>query len=384
MSAVGATASVARTSSPASDTERASRMDRRRLVKGNEALALGAVAGGADCFFGYPITPQNEIPEILSGLMPKLGRVFLQAESEVAAINMVYGAAAAGHRAVTSSSSPGISLMMEGLSYIAGARLPCVIINVMRGGPGLGNIAPSQGDYFQACKGGGHGDYHSIVLAPWNVQEMYELTRKAFDIADRYRMPVIVLADAVLGSMLEPAEIPATFPPVERPKKDWAASGRGDRAHANVVNSLWLGAEELSEHNKCLQAVYRTAQCESRCEERLTADAECVIVAFGAAARVAWSAVTQLRAEGRRVGLLRPVTLYPFPDSVFERLAATVKRFVVFELNAGQMVQDVRLALNGARPVEFFGRMGGIIPPPDELAEFVRNGVDAGCEANRD
>jgi 2-oxoglutarate ferredoxin oxidoreductase subunit alpha len=375
---VGATAPDVRTSAPTGDRVRASRLDRRRLVKGNEALALGAVAGGAECFFGYPITPQNEIPEILSGLMPKLGRVFLQAESEVAAINMVYGAAAAGHRAVTSSSSPGISLMMEGLSYIAGARLPCVIINVMRGGPGLGNIAPSQSDYFQACKGGGHGDYHSIVLAPWNVQEMFEVTKSAFDLADRYRMPVMVLADAVLGSMLEPAEIPSEFPPVERIEKDWAAGGRGGRDHANVVNSLWLSAEALSAHNEHLQSVYREARRETRCEMRLVKDAECVVVAFGVAARVAWSTVTQLRREGLRVGLVRPITLYPFPDEALARLGKSVQRFVVFELNAGQMLQDVRLAVNGARPVEFFGKMGGVIPPPEELADVVRRGMEAG------
>lgn len=379
---VGATASVVRTSCPTSDNARASKMGRRRLVKGNEALALGAVAGGAECFFGYPITPQNEIPEILSGLMPALGRVFLQAESEVASINMVYGAAGAGHRAVTSSSSPGISLMMEGLSYIAGARLPCVVINVMRGGPGLGNIAPAQGDYFQACKGGGHGDYRCLVLAPWNAQEMFDLTRSAFDLADHYRMPVMILADAVLGSMLEPAEVPESFPPVERIRKDWAAGGRGGRAHANVVNSLWLEAEVLSEHNERLQAVYRDARRETRCEERHVEDAECIIVAFGVAARVAWSAVTQLRREGLRVGLIRPITLFPFPDEALARRASLARRFVVFELNAGQMVEDVRLALNGARPVDFFGRMGGIIPAPEELASVVRAAMAAPAETN--
>lgn len=345
---------------------------RKRLVKGNEALALGAVAGGADCFFGYPITPQNEIPEILSGLMPKLGRVFLQAESEVASINMVYGAAAAGHRAVTSSSSPGISLMLEGLSYIAGARLPCVIINVQRGGPGLGNIAPSQSDYFQACKGGGHGDYHSIVLAPWNVQESFEFTRMAFDLADRYRMPVFILSDAVLGSMLEPAVIPDEFPPVQRPDKDtWAACGRGRRPHKNVVNSLFLRPEDLAAHNDKLQATYAAARREVRFDSRFLDDAETVIVAFGVAARVAYTAVTQLRREGVKVGLLRPVTLYPFPTEPLVAASSTAKRFLVFELNAGQMVEDVRLAVNGRRPVSFYGRMGGIVPPPEELADHI-------------
>lgn len=343
----------------------------RRLVKGNEALALGAIAGGVECFFGYPITPQNEVPELLSDLMPRLGRVFLQAESEVASINMVYGAAAAGHRAMTSSSSPGISLMMEGLSYIAGARLPCVVINVMRGGPGLGNIAPSQADYFQACKGGGHGDYRCIVLAPWNVQEMFEFPRMAFEIAERYRMPVMILADAVLGSMLEPATVPDDFPPAVHRPADWACTGRGARSHKNVVNSLFLSADELERHNQLLQRTYLDAQAEIRFDTRFTDDAELVLVAFGAAARVALSCIRQLRAAGQRVGLFRPQTLFPFPAEALRRATAGAKRLVVFELNAGQMVEDVRLTINGAKPVEFFGRMGGVIPSPEELAEFV-------------
>lgn len=344
----------------------------RRLVKGNEALSLGAVHGGCEAFFGYPITPQNEIPEILSGLMPKLGRVFIQAESEVASINMIYGAAAAGHRAMTSSSSPGISLMMEGLSYIAGARLPCLIMNVMRGGPGLGNIAPSQSDYFQACKGGGHGDYHSIVLAPWNVQECFEFPALGFDLADRYRMPAFILADAVLGSMLEPATIPKEFPPIRRIPKEWATTGRGRRDHKNVVNSLHLDPEVLSDHNELLQATYREARREIRFDRRQAEDAEVLLVAFGIAARVALSTVNLLRREGRKVGLLRPITLYPFPDAPLTELAARVKSMLVFELNSGQMVEDVRLAVNGRCPVHFFGKMGGVIPAPDELAEVVR------------
>lgn len=348
------------------------RPGRKRLVKGNEALSLGAVAGGVEAFFGYPITPQNEIPEILSGLMPRLGRVFLQAESEVASINMVYGAAAAGHRAMTSSSSPGISLMMEGLSYIAGARLPCVLINVMRGGPGLGNIAPSQSDYFQAVKGGGHGDYRCIVLAPWNVQECFDFPALAFDLADKYRMPAFVLADAVLGSMLEPAVVPDEFPPVERARKDWATSGRGKRSHKNVVNSLFLVAEELSDHNELLQATYREAHREVRFDERLIEDADYVVVAFGIAARFAYSAVKMLRKEGHKVGLFRPVTLYPFPEQRLAELSKRCRGMLTFELNAGQMVEDVRLAVEGRCPVTFFGKMGGVLPTPEDIADVIR------------
>ncbi|MCK6457078.1 MAG: 3-methyl-2-oxobutanoate dehydrogenase subunit VorB [Phycisphaerae bacterium] len=359
------------TRQPVSTSERAVRTPApaKRLVKGNEALALGAVAAGAECFFGYPITPQNEVPEILSYWMPKLGRVFLQAESEVASINMVYGAAAAGHRAMTSSSSPGISLMMEGLSYIAGARLPCVIANVMRGGPGLGNIAPSQGDYFQAVKGGGHGDYRCIVLAPWNVQEMYELPALAFDLAERYRMPAFVLTDAVLGSMLEPARVPLEFPPLVRREQDWTACGRGNRAHKNVVHSLYLDPEVLSAKCEELQATYRRAACEVRFDERLIDDAQVVVVAFGISARLALSAVSALRRRGEKFGLLRPITLFPFPSERLSALAKRVRGMMVFELNSGQMVEDVRLAANGACPVEFFGKMGGVLPPPEELVE---------------
>lgn len=347
---------------------------RRRLVKGNEALAIGAVAGGCEAFFGYPITPQNEIPEILSSLMPRLGRVFIQAESEVASINMIYGGAAAGHRVMTSSSSPGISLMMEGLSYIAGARLPCVIMNVMRGGPGLGNIAPSQSDYFQAVKGGGHGDYRCLVLAPWNVQEMFDFPAMAFDLADRYRMPAFILTDAVLGSMLEPASVPDEFPLPPVPPKPWAATGRGERDGKNVVNSLFLQPEELSDHNERLQTTYREVQRrEVHYDERFLEDADFVIVAFGVAARMALTAVRELRRAGLRVGLLRPITLWPFPDAALATLAERVKGMLVFELNSGQMVEDVRLAVEGRCPVTFFGKMGGVLPPPEEIAAAARS-----------
>jgi 2-oxoglutarate ferredoxin oxidoreductase subunit alpha len=344
----------------------------RRLVKGNEALARGALAGGLQCFFGYPITPQNEVPEKLAELMPPLGRVFLQAESEIASINMVYGAAAAGHRAMTSSSSPGVSLMMEGLSYIAGARLPCLIVNVMRGGPGLGNIAPSQGDYFQACKGGGHGDYHSIVLAPWSVQEMYDFPALAFELAERYRCPAIILADAVLGSMLEPAWVDDSIPPLVLSSEPWTASGRGGRSHRNVVHSLFLNAEDLAAHNELLQKAYREMRREIRFDTRLIEDADYLFVGFGVSARLAWSATNQLRREGLRVGFFRPITLFPFPEEHLRKLSENLKGILVCELNSGQMVQDVRLAVDGRCPVEFLGKMGGVLPPPEELADVMR------------
>ena len=343
----------------------------RRLVKGNEALALGAIAGGCDCFFGYPITPQNEVPEILSVQMPRRGRVFLQAESEVASINMVYGAAAAGMRAMTSSSSPGVSLMMEGLSYIAGAQLPCLVVNVMRGGPGLGSITPSQGDYFQACKGGGHGDYHCIVLAPWNVQEMYEMPGLAFELADRYRCPAMILADGVLGAMMEPARIPDEPPVATPPPKPWATSGRNGRATQNVVNSLVIDPYELRDHNRDLQKTYQRMQSEVRHDARFDDDAEIVVVAYGIAARLALSACKLARGRGVRAGLVRPITLYPFPAQAIREAGKQAGRVLVVELSSGQMVEDVRLAIDGAVPVAFYGEMGGVLPSPEEVCEQI-------------
>lgn len=350
----------------------------RKLIKGNEAVALGAIAGGVDCFFGYPITPQNEIPELLSGLLPRLNRTFLQAESEVASINMVYGAAGAGLRAMTSSSSPGISLMMEGLSYIAGANLPCLIVNVMRGGPGLGNIAPAQGDYFQAVKGGGHGDYRCVVLAPWNVQEMYDLPRVSFEIADRYRMPVIVLADAVLGAMLEPAEVidqadERFGQAVPRTPKPWAASGRFNRAERNIITSIYLEPEELEAHCDAMGRMYHKARSEVRFDERFLDDAEFAVVAYGISARVALSAVTVARAQGHRVGLLRPITLWPFPEEPIRELAGRVHGILVVEMSSGQMIEDVRLAAESRCPVRFFGKMGGVLPTPEQLLERIEH-----------
>ena len=342
-----------------------------QLTKGNEALAMGAIAGGCDCFFGYPITPQNEVPEVLSYELPKRGRVFVQAESEVASINMVYGAAAAGKRAMTSSSSPGVSLMMEGLSYIACAELPCLIVNVMRGGPGLGSITPSQGDYFQACKGGGHGDYHSIVLAPWNVQEMYEFPALAFELADRYRCPAMLLADGVLGAMMEPAEISDDAPPPNVPEKPWATNGRNGRAHKNVVNSLVIDPYGLRDHNLKLQAKYKAMECETRWDTRDVDDAEILVVAYGISARLALSGCKLARKQGIKAGLLRPITLFPFPSKQIAECAANKKRILVVELSAGQMVEDVRLAVNGKVPVDFYGEMGGVIPSPAEVCEKI-------------
>ncbi|HUU85212.1 MAG TPA: 3-methyl-2-oxobutanoate dehydrogenase subunit VorB [Phycisphaerae bacterium] len=348
-------------------------MAQRRLVKGNEAIALGALHGGCDAFFGYPITPQNEVPEILSEILPANGRVFLQAESELASINMVYGAAAAGKRAMSSSSSPGISLMMEGLSYIAGAELPCVVVNVQRGGPGLGNIAASQSDYFQACKGGGHGDYEMIVLAPWNVQEMYEFTRDAFGLADKYRVPAFVLSDAVLGSMLESAAIPEEVPEVKPPPKPWATNGRNGRTERTIINSLYLDPQDLSDHNDKLQAVYRRIhENEQRYDTRFADDAEVMVVAYGICARLALSGIKLAREQGIKVGLFRPITVNPFPYAPLRELLGRMRGAWTFELSAGQMVQDVRLSAPERCPVEFFGKMGGILPPPAEVCERIK------------
>jgi 2-oxoglutarate ferredoxin oxidoreductase subunit alpha len=351
--------------------------ERTKLVKGNDALAYGALHGGCDCFFGYPITPQNEVPERISSLFPAYGRVFLQAESEIASINMIYGASAAGKRAMSSSSGPGISLMMEGLSYIAGAELPCVLINVQRGGPGLGNIAASQGDYFQATKGGGHGDYHCIVLAPWNVQEMYEHTRMAFDLADQYRVPVFILTDAVLGSMMEPASIPDELPPVHRIEKPWATTGLNGRKQHNVVNSLYLEPEELSDHNDKLQAVYRRIVAnEQRCDTRQVEGAKYLLVAYGICARVGLSAVKLAREAGINIGLFRPVTCWPYPEVALRPLMAKAKGTLVFELSGGQMVEDVRLAAPGGHPVGFFGKMGGVLPTPADVCNEIKKFVE--------
>lgn len=350
----------------------------RVLMKGNEAFGEGAVRAGCRFFFGYPITPQSEIPHYLARRLPQVGGVYLQAESELAAINMVYGAAAAGARVMTSSSSPGISLMQEGLSYIAGAELPCVIVNIMRGGPGLGNIAPAQGDYFQAVKGGGHGDYRLLVLAPASVQEVIDLMALAFDLADKYRNPVMVVGDGILGQMMEPVEL-GPLPEVSLPPKPWATTGMLGRKTRNIVNSLYIEPEEMEKVNLRLQEKYRRmAEREKRWEEYRVEDAGLVLVAFGMVARIAKAVVDRLRAAGIPAGLIRPVTLYPFPDAPLVRAAARARAFLVVEMNAGQMVEDVRLAVCGRRPVYFYGRTGGMLTTVAEVlsqAEAIWEGV---------
>jgi 2-oxoglutarate ferredoxin oxidoreductase subunit alpha len=347
-------------------------MSKKVLMKGNEAFVRGAIAAGCRAFFGYPITPQNEVPEYMSRFMPEAGGVFLQAESELASINMVYGAAAAGVRVMTSSSSPGISLMQEGISYIAACELPCVIVNVQRGGPGLGNIAASQSDYFQTVKGGGHGDYKLITLAPWSVPECYFLTALAFDLADRYRNPAVILADAVVGQMIEPVEVPERLE-THIPPKPWATTGRHGRAHKNVVNSLWIDPPVLEELNKRLQATYaRIAENEVRFQEIMTDDADLVLVAYGATARICRTAAELARAEGMKVGLFRPISLFPFPTEQIRQLALNGRRFLVVEMSHGQMVEDVRLAVEGAARVGFYGRSGGVVPTPSEILDQIR------------
>lgn len=339
------------------------------LMVGNEAIGEAAIKAGCQLYFAYPITPQSELPQLLARRMPEEGRVFLQAESEVAAINMVYGAAGAGARVMTSSSSPGISLKQEGISYIAGAELPCVIVNIVRGGPGLGGIQPAQSDYFQATKGGGHGDYRLIVLAPASVQEMVDLTALAFDLADKYRNPVMVLGDGVLGQMMEPVEFGDIKPVI--PCKPWATTGRKGRDR-NVVNSLYLDPNKLEEHNWHLQAKYRKMEEEIRFDTFNLDDAQLIIVAYGISARIARTAIEMARADGIAAGLLRPITLFPFPTGAIGQAAEKAQAFLSLELSAGQMVEDVRLAVNGKRPVHFYGRTGGIIPTPQEVYEEIK------------
>lgn len=350
----------------------------KQLLKGNVAIAEAAIRAGCEAYFGYPITPQTELLEHMSKRMIELDRVFLQAESEVAAINMVYGAAVAGARAMTSSSSPGISLMQEGFSYIAGSEVPVVIVDVIRGGPGLGNIQPSQGDYNQVTKTAGHGDFHPIVLAPSTIQEAMDLTVLAFDLADKYRTLVIVVADGAIGQMMEPAELPPMRPVREKPP-DWALTGAAGRGK-NINTSIRMGAENLEAFNQRLQQKLSLIQeNEIRYEESFLDDAQLVIVAFGTAARIAQSAVLRLRDEGLPVGLFRPITLWPFPEGQLASLVARkakgkpqVRCFLVVEMNAGQMLHDVRAAVGTQIPVKFLGRMGGVVPMPDEIEEKAR------------
>ncbi len=343
-------------------------------MKGNEAIAHAAIRYGCDGYFGYPITPQSEVLETLEAEMPweTTGMVVLQAESEVAAINMVYGGAATGKAVMTSSSSPGISLKQEGISYIAASELPALIINAMRGGPGLGTIQPSQADYFQATKGGGHGDYHLIVLAPATVQEMADFVGLGFDLAFKYRTPSMILADGIVGQMMEKVVLPPYRPRRTdaeiREQCPWAANGRHGRAERNVVTSLELESEKMEKNNQRLQATYdRIRQNEVRYQEYFTDDAEYLIVAFGSVARICLKAIEDARAQGLRIGLLRPITLWPFPTDAIAALGKKVKGILTVELNAGQMIEDVRLAVNGSTPVYHFGRMGGIVPNPGEV-----------------
>lgn len=341
----------------------------KQLIKGNDALVKGAVLAGCRAFYGYPITPANEIAEAAAVYIPQAGGVFLQAESEVAAINMVYGGASAGVRTMTASSGPGMSLMCEGISYIAGAELPCVIANIMRGGPGLGNIAPEQSDYFQAVKGGGHGCYHALVLAPASAQEMCDLTFLGFDLADKYRNPVIILADGCLGQMMEPVEFPTTPRAPRTP--DWAVDGTA-ATRPNLISSIYLQPDDLEKHVRKLEAKYQRAHLEeTRWENYRTDDAELVFVGYGIVARILKSVVEKLRIQGIKAGLLRPITLYPFPTQELRRLAGQAQQFFVVEMSTGQMVEDVRLAVEGRRPVEFYGRCGGNIPSAEEIVEEV-------------
>ncbi len=345
----------------------------KELLKGNVAFAEAAIRAGCEAYFGYPITPQTEALEHMAARMPELGRVFLQAESEVAAINMVYGAACAGVRVMSSSSSPGVSLMMEGLSYIAGSEVPVVLVDIMRGGPGLGNIAPSQGDYNQIVKGGGHGDYRPIVLAPATVQELIDLTVEAFNLAEKYRTIVVILADGSLGQMMEPAELPPMKPVrtfEQRP--DWALTGAAGR-DPNVISSIYIDPNEEEVFNLKLVEKQKAIEAqEVRYKSLLMDDAEIGVVAFGTAGRIAQSSIRQARDEGIRVGLLRPISLYPFPFRELREAAEKAKRILVVEMNGGQMVEDVRLALEGTVPVDFYGRMGGVVPLPDEVLEQIR------------
>ncbi|HEX2883828.1 MAG TPA: 3-methyl-2-oxobutanoate dehydrogenase subunit VorB [Candidatus Limnocylindria bacterium] len=342
----------------------------RVLMKGNEAIAEAAIQAGCDAYFGYPITPQAELLEWMAKRMPELGRAFVQAESELGAINMALGAAATGARVMVSTSSPGMSLMAEAMSYMAGSETPCVLVNVMRGGPGLGSIGPSQSDYFQAVKGHGHGDYRVPVLAPASISEAVELVATSFELAERYRTPVIILADGIQGQAMEAVELRFRTP--ERPAFDWALTGAAGRP-PRVVRSLHLLPEKLEEHNLALQAKFaRIADAEVRWAGEHLDDAEVVVAAYGTAARVAHSAVATAREAGMRAGLFRPISLWPFPSAPLRELAPRVRGILTVELSAGQMVEDVRLAVEGRCPVTFHGRTGGMVPTPDEVLTALR------------
>lgn len=346
----------------------------RVLMKGNEAVGAAAIKAGCRHFFGYPITPQSEVPEYFAREMPKIGGCFLQAESEIAAINMVYGAAGCGARVMTSSSSPGISLKQEGISYLAASELPCLIVNMMRGGPGLGSIQPSQTDYFQATRGGGNGDYRLIVLAPSNVQELVNLIIEGFDLADLYRTPVMVLSDGMVGQMMEPVDFDGNKKQYDLPsKEDWATVGTGEKRAPHIINSLYLEASILEEHNLHLQKKFELIK-ENVCrvESEGLEGAEVVIAAYGTSARIAKTAIETLTKEGYKVGLIRPITLWPFPYAEFDKVEDSTKCIINFEMNHGQMIDDVRIGIKNRVPVEHFCRTGGVIPTPSELVTKVK------------
>jgi pyruvate/2-oxoacid:ferredoxin oxidoreductase alpha subunit len=351
----------------------------RRLVKGNEAVVRAAIAAGCKAYFGYPITPASEIAECAAHMMPDSGGVFVQAESEIGAIQMVYGASSAGVRVMTASSGPGISLMQEGISYIAGSELPCVIIDIMRAGPGLGNIGPEQGDYFQVVKGGGHGNYRTIVLAPSSAQEMCDLTIRAFELADKYRNPAVVLADGALGQMMEPVAFPNRTN--EFPPKPWAVTGEA-ATRSNLVSSIYLQHELMEEHIRKLDRKYQEMQrSECKWEEFETADVEILLVSYGITSRVSHAAVHLARKQGIRAGLLRPITLFPFPSKRIRELADKARMILVVELSCGQLIEDVRLSVNGALPVQLYGRAGGMIPSAEEVLGILRK-MENECVGN--
>lgn len=345
------------------------------LMKGNEAIALAAIKGGVDAFFGYPITPQNEVPEYLSKHLLANGKVFVQAESEVAAINMVYGAAGAGARVMTSSSSPGIALKQEGITYIAGAELPCLIVSVMRGGPGLGGIQPSQGDYYQATRGGGNGDYQLIVYAPETIQETIDTIKESFDIADYYRNPVLVLVDGLIGQMMETVDFDKPVKKRFIPEKDYAATGtRNHPGRRNIINSLYLDPYELEQHNIQLQKKYQQIKNnETKVELINMENPEYVIVAYGTMARVCRSAIEMLKEEGIEVGMIRPITLWPYPKKAFDAIPKDIKGILCVEMSMGQMLDDVLISNKGRYPVGFFGRAGGVVPEPEEVVDAIKN-----------
>ncbi len=355
----------------------------KELWKGNEAIAEAAVRAGLEAYFGYPITPQTEILEYLSRRLPELGRAFVQAESELGAINMVYGAACTGVRVMSSSSSPGVSLMMEGLSYIAGTEVPAVLVNVMRGGPGLGNIAPAQGDYYQAVRGGGHGDYPRIVLAPASVQEAIDLMVLSFDLAEKYRMITMMILDGSVGQMMEPAEMPA-MQEVRRKNFEWATNGAMNRER-RILSSIYINPPDEEITNLRLLSRWKEVQNnEVRYKEYFLDDAEIIVVGFGTAGRVALSAVREARAQGIKVGLFRPITVSPFPFEALDQLTGQARAFLVTEMNTGQMLDDVQLAVRGRVPVEFYGRTGGVVPFPDEILNEIQRINTAPIAADSD